>query len=347
MDGMTKQTPGSLLLVATIAGGIAFVAFVALMVVGGFTVSPAAFLAIVVALAAAIFLFQGFHKSSATDRPQSGRVDQSVKSSATLEPGSAGVTPGSAGVAPGTAGTTPTGTVTDSSVDRPLGADATGDMAGAAPRADLGGMPDTEAGGPARKEPDLAAAPAAPAEEESEAKWRSSQLSGTQELAERRGTWRYEPEGAAHAGTGPDLANTAPDGPAETGAGPAANGSAEAGTGPMEVAPAPGSDHTTGPHAAELQPGPEEREAGEAAIGTEPARLEAPRDGTPDELRRISGIGPKIEEMLHRLGIYHFDQIAGWSEQEAAWIDERLEGFRGRVRRDEWVRQARDMAGQG
>jgi NADH-quinone oxidoreductase subunit E len=86
---------------------------------------------------------------------------------------------------------------------------------------------------------------------------------------------------------------------------------------------------------------------GEVAPGERPAALEAPRDGGPDDLKRIKGVGPKLEELLHSLGIYHFDQIAGWRQAEVAWMDSNLEGFSGRVTRDEWVSQARLLATGG
>ncbi len=78
-----------------------------------------------------------------------------------------------------------------------------------------------------------------------------------------------------------------------------------------------------------------------------PAALAAPRQGGADDLKRIKGIGPKLEELLHSLGVFHFDQIAVWTDKELAWIDDNLEGFKGRASRDEWVRQAKDFAGEG
>ncbi|WBU60706.1 NADH-quinone oxidoreductase subunit E [Paracoccus albus] len=78
-------------------------------------------------------------------------------------------------------------------------------------------------------------------------------------------------------------------------------------------------------------------------IGRQPVKLEAPREGSADDLKRISGVGPVLEELLHSLGIYHFDQISNWDDEEIAWVDENLEGFKGRVSRDEWVRQAREF----
>ncbi len=48
-----------------------------------------------------------------------------------------------------------------------------------------------------------------------------------------------------------------------------------------------------------------------------------------------------------RWAIYHYDQLAGWTDAEIAWVDEHLEGFRGRVTRDDWVAQARILAAGG
>jgi NADH-quinone oxidoreductase subunit E len=44
------------------------------------------------------------------------------------------------------------------------------------------------------------------------------------------------------------------------------------------------------------------------------------------------------------MGFFHFDQIAGWTAEEIVWVDENLEGFKGRVTRDGWVEQARLLA---
>jgi predicted flap endonuclease-1-like 5' DNA nuclease len=78
--------------------------------------------------------------------------------------------------------------------------------------------------------------------------------------------------------------------------------------------------------------------------GTKPEALNAPRGGTADDLKRIKGVGPKLEQMCNGMGFWHFDQIAGWSEEEIAWVDQNLEGFKGRVSRDDWVSQAKALA---
>lgn len=81
--------------------------------------------------------------------------------------------------------------------------------------------------------------------------------------------------------------------------------------------------------------------------GTKPAMLSGPRASGADDLKRIKGIGPKLEELCHHLGVYHFDQIAAWDANEVAWMDSNLEGFYGRVSRDDWVGQAKILAAGG
>lgn len=78
--------------------------------------------------------------------------------------------------------------------------------------------------------------------------------------------------------------------------------------------------------------------------GEKPEALASARDGGPDDLKQIKGVGPKLEKLLHSLGVYHFDQIAGWTPAHVAWMDENLEGFKGRVSRDDWIGQAKDLA---
>ncbi len=86
--------------------------------------------------------------------------------------------------------------------------------------------------------------------------------------------------------------------------------------------------------------------AAEPAAGTKakPKGLSAAREGKADDLKLVKGIGPKLEILCNKLGFYHFDQIANWTASEIAWVDDNLEGFKGRVTRDEWVVQARDLA---
>jgi len=81
--------------------------------------------------------------------------------------------------------------------------------------------------------------------------------------------------------------------------------------------------------------------------GVKPSTLDAARDGKADDLKQIKGIGPKLEKLCNSLGFFHFDQIAAWTSDEVAWVDANLEGFKGRVSRDEWVKQAKILAEGG
>lgn len=83
------------------------------------------------------------------------------------------------------------------------------------------------------------------------------------------------------------------------------------------------------------------------AEAVKPAGLSAARNGTPDTLQVIEGIGPKLEALCHELGFFHFDQIASWGPAEIAWMDANLKGFKGRVTRDKWVAQARIIIEHG
>jgi NADH-quinone oxidoreductase subunit E len=162
-------------------------------------------------------------------------------------------------------------------------------------------------------------------------------------------------EDAAQRGaSGPSGMNGA-GAPHEGGQGPAADTSAgdrptptesprEAAEVGHDTAPERGGD-APAEHRAEARPDPADDQ--EAIIGTEPERLQEPREGGADDLKRVKGIGPKLEEQLNRMGVYHFDQIAAWSPSEVAWMDENLGEFRGRASRDDWVGQARHLAEGG
>lgn len=205
---MSRHTQGSLAIVGAIAAGIFLVAIVALMVIGGYTFSPALFLAALVSLLATIVLYLGFG------------------------PGAMNSSPNRAGQAPTVSSTA------------------------AAPAA-------------------AAAAPAA------------------------------APEPAAEPEPAPE---PAPE---------------------PEPAPAP------------------EPEAAEEVSQEKPKTLDAPEGGQADDLKKIKGVGPKMEEMLNRMGFYHFHQVASWGASEVAWVDDNLEGFKGRVSRDNWVEQAKLLASGG
>lgn len=131
----------------------------------------------------------------------------------------------------------------------------------------------------AAEEAPAAPAAAAPASDDAAPLVKPSpRLAGQEELAARRGTWKYEPEGA-----------------------------------PAAAAPA-------------ATPAP-------AATGD-------------DDLKLISGVGPALEKKLHAAGVTSFAQIAGWSEDDVARMDDVL-SFKGRISRDDWIGQATTLAAGG
>lgn len=80
--------------------------------------------------------------------------------------------------------------------------------------------------------------------------------------------------------------------------------------------------------------------------GVKPEMLTEARGGA-DDLKKIKGVGPKLEAMLNRMGVFHFWQVASWGPAEVAWVDQNLEGFKGRVSRDDWVAQAKILVDGG
>ncbi len=75
-----------------------------------------------------------------------------------------------------------------------------------------------------------------------------------------------------------------------------------------------------------------------------PVAMERPE--AVDDLKLISGVGPKIEETLHELGIFTFKQVASWKKAEREWVDGYL-SFHGRIEREDWVKQAKALAKGG
>lgn len=178
------------------------------------------------------------------------------------------------------------------------------------------------------KEPEAAtaAAPAAAAATGAEDKVLvkpSARLAGQEELAARKGDWKYEKPADAS----PAKATPAKDAPAKAA--------------PAKKAPAAKATANKDATAAATT-----ARAPVAADG-KPEMLDAPRDGGPDDLKQIKGVGPKLEGLLNEIGIYHFSQVAGWRKKEVEWADQNLVGFKGRVSRDEWVKQAKVLAKGG
>lgn len=76
------------------------------------------------------------------------------------------------------------------------------------------------------------------------------------------------------------------------------------------------------------------------------AKAEAPKTETKaagaDDLKKISGVGPALEKKLHDLGITSFKQIAEFTPEQIADVDDKL-NFKGRIERDDWLGQAKTL----
>jgi predicted flap endonuclease-1-like 5' DNA nuclease len=81
---------------------------------------------------------------------------------------------------------------------------------------------------------------------------------------------------------------------------------------------------------------------GEVSDDMKPNLLSGP-DGEADDFKRIKGIGLVLEQSLNELGIYHYYQLATLTFNNVRWIEHQV-GFPGRVQREDWIAQARDLA---
>lgn len=79
---------------------------------------------------------------------------------------------------------------------------------------------------------------------------------------------------------------------------------------------------------------------------SKPPVLASARNGAPDDLTLIEGVSLLQQTTLYSLGIFHFDQIAAWSEENVAWVDQYLR-LQGRIDDEEWLEQARELAAHG
>jgi predicted flap endonuclease-1-like 5' DNA nuclease len=141
----------------------------------------------------------------------------------------------------------------------------------------------------------------------------SKPLAGQEELASRKGDWKYEAEADAPV-VKPKKATPA-----------------------KKKAPA---------KAATPAKAPAKTAAAPTASAKPASLLSAARAEGKDDLKLISGVGPKLEQTLNDLGVYHFDQVSKWKKKDIAWVDGNLR-FKGRIERDDWMSQAKILAKGG
>lgn len=83
-----------------------------------------------------------------------------------------------------------------------------------------------------------------------------------------------------------------------------------------------------------------------AARPQRPPTLPAPRNGAADDFTLIEDVSVLQQTTLYSIGVFHFDQIAAWTPEHVAWVDQYLR-LRGRIDAEEWVVQARELAERG
>ena len=89
----------------------------------------------------------------------------------------------------------------------------------------------------------------------------------------------------------------------------------------------------------------EEQEREIVALRERVRELEAQLSPPPeaDDLKKIYGIGPVLEKRLRALGIFRFEQIGSWGDAEIDAMQAQLPEYPGRIRREAWVKSARDQ----
>lgn len=146
----------------------------------------------------------------------------------------------------------------------------------------------------------------------------SAPLAGEDELSSRKGEWKYEAEPAPVVKAAPTKVKAKAPAKAKV----------------ADKAPAKAKTTAKAP-------------AKKAAGDTKPATLlSAARPEGKDDLKLISGVGPKLEQTLNDLGVYHYDQVAKWKKKDITWVDGNLR-FKGRIERDDWMSQAKILAKGG
>jgi len=83
------------------------------------------------------------------------------------------------------------------------------------------------------------------------------------------------------------------------------------------------------------------KESEEVTETSRPSAMDKP-EGEADDLKKINGIGPKLEQTLNELGIFHYKQLAEFTEDNITWVDDHLK-FKGRIQRDNWIDQAKKL----
>ncbi len=108
-----------------------------------------------------------------------------------------------------------------------------------------------------------------------------------------------------------------------------------------EAKPAPKKDAKKAEPKKEAKKG--ETKADEKKAAPKKAAKKETKSDAADDLKQLSGVGPALEKKLHAAGVTTFAQIAAWTDEDVAAMDEKL-SFKGRIEREGWIDQAKKLA---
>ena len=98
------------------------------------------------------------------------------------------------------------------------------------------------------------------------------------------------------------------------------------------------------PKPAAKKAAPKAKAKADSDAGAKPAnRLAEARGGAADDLKKLTGVGPKMVAAMHDNGVFHFDQMTAWNADEIAVMDDALTA-KGKL--ENWIAQARDLAAE-
>lgn len=263
---------------------------------------------------------QRYAREAAEKKEQRVEASGLMSSAGAGAAGAAGASGHDAGAAAGASGSTSNGAAKPDTAPADASPAASTAPAASTPAADS----TPAAGSGSASGSDGGSADAAPASFMSSGVKPTTPLAGEAELASRKGQWKYDGEGD--------------NAPADTPSG-------------IMSAPAETAAPAAEPKAAEQKPAAPAAAAPAAAASSDTVEESKPElyEAAPsevDDLKLISGVGPKLEQTLNDMGIYKFAQVAVWGPQEIAWVDQRLR-FKGRIERDDWMSQAKILAEGG
>ena len=66
-----------------------------------------------------------------------------------------------------------------------------------------------------------------------------------------------------------------------------------------------------------------------------------------EDLQKIKGVGPFLEQKLNAVGIFTFKQIASLTPEIEEQVNVAIEFFRGRIKRDKWAEQCKEFVRNG